>query len=124
MSDKDIVLANVDERLCQAVTERAQNEGKSAGDWIVALLRQHLPKACPAPPKARRDLSHFVGTWTREEAEEFDCILAEMDGIAWGLDRALSRALHDRAKREDKPMGSLIAELLRDAMDASGESEA
>ena len=52
-----------------ALRERARKSGESLNQTVIRLLREAVGLN---PPRKKRDLSALAGTWSREEADEFD----------------------------------------------------
>ncbi len=62
-------LRDIPEDLEHALRERAQRSGESLNRTLIRLLREAVSLN---PPRKKRDLSALAGTWSREEADEFD----------------------------------------------------
>ena len=78
-----ISLRNLPPEVEKAILETSQREGISRNKATLRLLQASLPK----PKEAiNTDFDEFFGTWSKEEADEFDAALAEMrkvDPIDW-----------------------------------------
>ena len=79
---KAITLRNLPDEVARAIRKKAETEGTSLNKATIALLEQSIPGT---GKKSKRTLHHdfdkFAGTWTKEEAEEFDKALAELRQI-------------------------------------------
>ena len=76
-----ISLRNLPEEVEKAILETSRREGISLNKATLRLLEASLHK-----PKINHDFDEFFGTWSKEEADEFDAALAEMrkvDPIDW-----------------------------------------
>ena len=73
---KAITLRNVPKALSDKIETEAQRSGKSLNKTVIDLLTQSL-----AEPKSKRqtyrDLDFLIGSWSQEEADEFDAFLRE-----------------------------------------------
>jgi hypothetical protein len=80
---KAITLRDLPPELKRAVEERAEREGLSLNRTVIRMLQE----ATGLGPSGKRevvrhhDLDHLAGTWTKEEADEFDRALAEQRQI-------------------------------------------
>ena len=63
----------------------AREEGASLAQTVVRLLLRATGLRDPLgpgdAPRRHHDLDALAGTWSAEEAEEFDCVLAEQRRI-------------------------------------------
>lgn len=80
-----ISLRNLPPDVERAILDKSEREGISLNKATARLLESAIanPK-----PKRNSDFDEFFGTWTKEEGDEFDKILAEMrrvDPIDWEL---------------------------------------
>lgn len=88
---KQLTLRGVDAPLERHLHAEARRRGLSINRTALQLLRQAvgLEGALAAAPRRREhfiDLDHLFGTWTEDEAKEFDRALAEvrrMDPELW-----------------------------------------
>ena len=62
-------IRGIPEDLEHALRERARRSGESLNQTLIRLLREAVGLN---PPHKKRDLSALAGTWSREEADEFD----------------------------------------------------
>jgi hypothetical protein len=67
---KQLTLRQIPEEVENELRQVASQNGTSLNHTAIAALQKGLGLAPPARP--RRDLSHFVDKWTKEEAEEFE----------------------------------------------------
>ena len=79
---KTITLRNLPERVARKIEERAKQTGASYNRTVVSMLEESITDD---KPKEHHDLDFLHGTWTQEEADEFDRILAEQRQIDWEL---------------------------------------
>ncbi len=79
---KPITLRNLPDEVARAIRKKAETDGTSLNKAVIGLLEERV---LGAPKKNNRALHHdfdkFAGTWTAEEAERFDKILAELRQI-------------------------------------------
>lgn len=78
---KPITIRNVPDGVAHAIRKKAETEGTSLNKAVIGLLEQGLNSSGKRAKKPRRDLSRFAGTWTKEEADEFDKVLGELRRI-------------------------------------------
>ena len=62
-------IRGIPEDLEDALRDRARRSGESLNMTVVRLLREAVSLN---PPRKKRDLSALAGTWSQEEADEFD----------------------------------------------------
>ena len=78
---KPITLRNVPPSVARAIKERAKRESLSLNRAVVGFLEEATgqPKSKARVPKKvlYHDLDKFSGSWTKEEADEFDASLKE-----------------------------------------------
>lgn len=68
-----ITLRNLPPELERRVEAEARARGWSLNRTVIRLLEQQLlPEAPPLAPRRHRDLDRLAGSWTAEEAAEFD----------------------------------------------------
>lgn len=63
-----------------ALRERARKPGESLNSAVIRLLREAVGLN---PPHRKRDLSALAGTWSPEEADEFDRQIRQIDEGIW-----------------------------------------
>ncbi len=71
-----ISLRNLPEDVQKAILETSRREGISLNKATLRLLQAALHK-----PTENSDFEEFFGTWSREQADEFDAALAGMRQI-------------------------------------------
>lgn len=76
-----ITLRNIPRELQVAIRRKAQNEGLSLNKAVQALLAEAVGLRRTERKVLFDDLDHLAGSWSREEAEEFDAALAEQRQI-------------------------------------------
>ena len=77
---KPITLRNLPPHVAQAIRKKAASEKTSLNKAVIGLLEE-----CGTPPRKKRDLSRWAGSWTKEEADAFDRNLAEQRKIDWEM---------------------------------------
>ncbi len=78
---KPITLRNLPEPVARAVREHAAKYHVSLNKAVAQLLEASVRSAPREPGRVYHDLDKYFGTWTREEADEFDRNLAAMRNI-------------------------------------------
>lgn len=85
---KAITLRNLPPELERRVEAKARELGLSLNKTVIRLLEDHLvPRSSPLAGQPYRDLDALAGSWTAEEADEFDRALEEqrhIDAELWG----------------------------------------
>ena len=73
-----ITLRNLPPDLARIIRRKAKQEGTSLNRTVINLLRERAIGSTKAARRARyRNLDAFAGSWTREQANEFDSRLQE-----------------------------------------------
>ena len=76
---KAITLRKLPPDLATAIEKEAKRTGASLNATVLRLLQTAIGEE--SRPRhgneKKRDLSSFAGTWTKEEADEFDAFLAD-----------------------------------------------
>ncbi|MBI4278387.1 MAG: hypothetical protein HY660_08010 [Armatimonadetes bacterium] len=80
---KQLTVRQIDPALAKRLRETARARGLSLNRTVLLLLRQAagLARQEPEPPKApvrHTDLDHLAGTWSEQEAQEFDEAVREL----------------------------------------------
>ena len=78
---KTITLRNLPPDLRRRIEEEAAASGASHAKTVIRLLRVATGLVAPHSPARYDDLDDLAGTWSQEEAAEFERILAEQRGI-------------------------------------------
>jgi hypothetical protein len=74
---KAIIVRNLPPKVARAVRDRAKQDRISLGGAVIRLLEERIGSPVPNSSRMRdHDLDFVCGTWTREEADEFDKSLA------------------------------------------------
>jgi hypothetical protein len=76
-----ITVRNLPPAVAQAVRVKAKRERISLSQAVIRLLQTATAPAPPERPTVHHDLDRFFGTWTQEEADEFDEALREQRRI-------------------------------------------
>ena len=76
---KAITLRNLPPGLASAIEKEATRTGASLNATVLRLLQNAIgEESMPGQGnEKKRDLSSFAGTWTKEEADEFDAFLVD-----------------------------------------------
>ena len=69
----NVTLRNIPPDIARAIRQRAKRDGTSLNRTVINLLQEK--------PTRYRDLDAFAGSWTKEQADEFDRTLAEQRKI-------------------------------------------
>lgn len=73
-----ITLRNVPPQVARAIRERAKKEKTSLNRAVIRLLEEATGLGGPGRKQRVRDaLDALAGSWTKEEADEFDAFLRE-----------------------------------------------
>jgi plasmid stability protein len=67
-----MTLRGIDEKTAEALKERATREGTSVNAVTLRILRESLGLDKRKRNVIYNDLDHLAGTWSREEAAEFE----------------------------------------------------
>ena len=79
---KAITLRNLPPEVSKAIQQRAKRNKTSVNRAVIGLLEESLGKKQQKKDKPRyHDLDHLAGSWTKEEAAEFDKFIAEQRTI-------------------------------------------
>lgn len=72
---KAITIRNLPPALAEVIEKKAKEDRTSLNQTAIKLMEKGAGLAKPAGPPYR-DLDWFCGSWTKEEADEFDAALA------------------------------------------------
>ncbi len=75
---KAITLRNIPPKVQKGIRDRARRKRISANRAVIELLQERLAVPQRGEDGLYHDLDHLFGSWTAEQAEEFDRILKEM----------------------------------------------
>jgi len=75
---KAITLRNIPPKVQKGIRERTRQKRISANRAVIELLEERLAVPQRGKDGLYHDLDHLFGSWTAEQAEEFDRILKEM----------------------------------------------
>ncbi len=75
-----ITLRNIPREIQEAIQSRARDEGLSFNKTVLRMLEEALGLR-RGSEVLHHDLDHLAGTWSQEEAAEFDAALAEQRRI-------------------------------------------
>ena len=73
----NITLRNIPPDVARAIRRKAKRDGTSLNRTVINMLCETVG----AKPACYRDLDAFAGSWTKEQADEFDRTLAEQRKI-------------------------------------------
>ena len=72
-----ITLRNIPLEIQEAIERRAHDEGLSFNKTVLRMLEEALGLGSGRGDRLHHDLDHLAGTWSQEEADEFDAAVAE-----------------------------------------------
>jgi plasmid stability protein len=81
-----MTLRGIDERIAEALKERAKQEGTSVNSVTLRLLQESLGLEKRKRSAVYTDLDHLAGTWSREDAAEFErhtAVFEQVDEEIW-----------------------------------------
>jgi len=79
---KAITLRNLPPEITKAIQHRAKQSKTSVNKAVIGLLEESVGKKPGKKEKVRyHDLDHLAGTWSKEEAEEFEKLITEQRTI-------------------------------------------
>ncbi len=79
---KAITLRNLPPDVAKTIRQRARKNRTSVNKAVIALLEESLGKRPKDKEPVRyHDLDHLAGTWTKEEADKFEKLIAEQRTI-------------------------------------------
>ena len=76
-----ITLRNIPQEIQEAIRRRAHDDGLSFNKTVLRILEEALGLPRGKNSTLHHDLDHLAGTWSQEEADEFDATLAEQRRI-------------------------------------------
>lgn len=82
---KAITLRDLPPAVEKAVTERAAKDGTSLNKTVIRMLEEVAGSSPDHKLKLNHDFDKFAGTWTDEEADEFDRKVAHFEEIDWEM---------------------------------------
>ena len=72
---KAITLRDIPEPLAKKIEDRSKRRGTSLNKTVIEMLEES--SSSHKAGRVYTDLDHLFGTWTKEEADEFDQFLKE-----------------------------------------------
>ena len=81
-----MTLRGIDEKMAEALKERAQKEGTSINAVTLRLIRESLGLDKRKRNVIYNDLDHLAGTWSQEEVAEFErntAVFEKVDEEIW-----------------------------------------
>ncbi len=76
-----MTLRGIDEKTAEALKDKAQKEGTSVNAVTLRLIRESLGLDKKKRNVVYSDLDHLAGTWSREEAADFERITAVFEKV-------------------------------------------
>lgn len=73
---KPITVRNLPPKIARAIRERAKTDQTSLNGAVIRLLEERLGAPPRRSTKRHHDLDFLYGTWTAEEADQFDDFLS------------------------------------------------
>ncbi|BCR04850.1 hypothetical protein DESUT3_19190 [Desulfuromonas versatilis] len=81
-----MTLRGIDEKTAEALKQRAQQEGTSVNAVTLRLIRESLGLDKKKRVVTYSDLGHLAGTWSKEDAAEFErntAVFEKVDEELW-----------------------------------------
>jgi len=78
---KTLTLRGIDDELASGLERIARQGRESMNAVILHLLRDKLGLSKPRFREEHHDLDDLAGTWTQEEARDFDAVVSEFSRI-------------------------------------------
>jgi len=81
-----MTVRGIDEKLAQALKNKAHQEGVSVNAMTLRLIRESLGLDKAGRVAGYDDLDHLAGTWTQDDAEEFKqatAVFEQIDRDMW-----------------------------------------
>ncbi len=78
-----LTINNIPDDLARRIKQKAAEDGTSVEQTVISMLEEAFGLRRSDDPD--RDLARFIGTWTKEEAEEFEESLREQRRIDWEM---------------------------------------
>ncbi len=81
-----MTLRGIDEKTAEALKQRAQQEGTSVNAVTLRLIRESLGLDKKKRNVIYSDLDHLAGTWSKEDAAEFErntAVFEKVDDEIW-----------------------------------------
>ena len=81
-----MTVRGIDEKLAQALKNKAHQEGVSVNAMTLRLIRESLGLDKTGRVDGYNDLDHLAGTWTQDDAEEFrhaTAVFEQIDKDMW-----------------------------------------
>ena len=82
-----ITLRNIPLKLQEAIRKRAGKEGLSLNRTVLRMLEEAFGERTTSRVELHHDLDHLAGTWSDQEATDFETALAKqrrIDPELWG----------------------------------------
>jgi hypothetical protein len=76
---KAVTVRNLPPAVARAIRDKARRERTSLNRTVISLLEEATGHASAkrGRPVLHEDLEHLAGSWTKEEADDFDAYLKE-----------------------------------------------
>ncbi len=76
-----MTLRGIDDRIAEALKEKATSEGISVNALTLKLLRETLGIEKKKRVVTHNDLDHLAGTWSEQDAVEFEQVTAVFEKV-------------------------------------------
>lgn len=76
-----ITLRGIDPQLAQALKERARQENSSVNALLLSIVKESLGLEKKQRRKQYSDLDHLAGTWSAQEAAEFEQAIGSFETV-------------------------------------------
>jgi hypothetical protein len=72
---------DIEEPSDRMIREWARKKRISVNKAVISLLQEHMGESERKPVHRYHDLDELAGSWTKQEAQAFDAVLAKQRGI-------------------------------------------
>lgn len=76
-----ITLRGIDPQLAQTLKERARQENSSVNSLLLGIVKESLGLEKKQRRKQYNDLDHLAGTWSEQEASEFEQAISSFETV-------------------------------------------
>jgi len=76
-----ITLRGIDPQLAQTLKERARQENSSVNALLLGIVKESLGLEKKQRRKLYSDLDHLAGTWSAQEAAEFEQAIGSFETV-------------------------------------------
>jgi len=78
---KAITIRNIPPKIARAIRQKAERERISLNKAVISLLEDRVAPNSRRATVRHHDLDFLLGSWTKQEADDFDRALAEQRTI-------------------------------------------